>query len=165
MLTQRPLVALTFGDLDYVTALLPRLKAAINRTRRMDLALFQSAQSWYAFQRGDLATAQKHGQLSVDAVFEAGATTIKTYGLLGRTIQQLESGDWARAADAYRHGLEVDNLSEELSCRLMQCELKRNQAAAALEVYRRCRHMLSIVLGIKPSPATEAVHRKILGQD
>ena len=73
-------------------------------------------------------------------------------------------GDWARAADAYRHGLEVDNLSEELYRRLMQCELKRNQAAAALEVYRRCRQMLSVVLGIKPSAATETVHQAILEQ-
>jgi DNA-binding SARP family transcriptional activator len=76
-----------------------------------------------------------------------------------------ERGDWTRAADAYRHGLEVDNLSEELYRRLMQCELKRNQAAAALEAYRRCRHMLSIVLGIKPSAETEAAYRTIVGLD
>jgi LuxR family maltose regulon positive regulatory protein len=76
-----------------------------------------------------------------------------------------ETGDWQRAADAYRRGLEVDNLSEELYRRLMQCELKRHQTAAALEVYRRCRHMLSIVLGIKPSAETEAVHQTMLAQD
>lgn len=74
-------------------------------------------------------------------------------------------GDWAHAADTYRHGLEVDKLSEELYRRLMQCELRRNQAAAALDAYRRCRQMLSIVLGVKPSAATEAVHRAMLGQD
>jgi LuxR family maltose regulon positive regulatory protein len=446
--TQRALVALTFGDLDHVTSLLPRIKTAINPSRRMDLALFQSAQSWYAFQRGDLATATQQGQAAVDAAFEAGAVTIQTYCLLGRAIQQLEAGepdtvhhaaasvqnlrlraehasllldfscllieawaafqagditigqdrlraalaigraqnfvntlrwypkmivrllchaleanievdyvrhlirtrrlapdtpeieqwpwpvklyllgrfsvviddvplktsgkaqakplellkalvagggrevaaatlgtqlwpdldgdaaqnaldttlhrlrkllrvedailvqlsklslnpakvwvdvwaferlanrceqagtpctdaatsakffrlyvgnilpqetdapwllpirerlrskflrqvlklgcddealgDWAHAADTYRHGLEVDNLSEELYRRLMQCELRRNQAAAALDAYRRCRQMLSIVLGVKPSAATEAVHRAILGQD
>jgi ATP/maltotriose-dependent transcriptional regulator MalT/DNA-binding SARP family transcriptional activator len=73
-------------------------------------------------------------------------------------------GDWTRAADAYRHGIEVDNLSEELYRRLMLCELKRNHTAAALEAYRRCRHMLSIVLGIKPSSETEAAHRTIMGQ-
>jgi ATP/maltotriose-dependent transcriptional regulator MalT/DNA-binding SARP family transcriptional activator len=73
-------------------------------------------------------------------------------------------GDWTRAADAYRHGIEVDNLFEELYRRLMLCELKRNHTAAALEAYRRCRHMLSIVLGIKPSSETEAVHRTIMGQ-
>jgi ATP/maltotriose-dependent transcriptional regulator MalT/DNA-binding SARP family transcriptional activator len=73
-------------------------------------------------------------------------------------------GDWTRAADAYRHGIEVDSLSEELYRRLMLCELKRNQSAAALEAYRRCRHMLSIVLGLKPSAETEAAYRTITGR-
>jgi DNA-binding SARP family transcriptional activator len=70
-------------------------------------------------------------------------------------------GDWTRAAEAYQHGLEIDNLSEELYRRLMLCEMKRNQAAAALEAYRRCRHMLSVVLGLKPSAETEAAYRTI----
>jgi LuxR family maltose regulon positive regulatory protein len=443
VLTQRVLLALSFGDLDYAAGLLPRLRTMINPARRMDLALFHSAQSWYEFQRGDLAAATKHGQSAVEAAFEAGAVTIQTYCLLGRTIVLLETGetayvaesvrnmrlrarhasslldfstllveayatlqggdtrtglallrdglaigraqhflntlrwypkmivrllchaleegievdyvkhlirarslapdtpeieqwpwpvkcyllgrfsvvidnaplktsgkaqakplellkalvagggrevaaatlaaqlwpdidgdaaqnaldttlhrlrkllkhedaiivhqaklslnpakvwvdvwaferlanrleseaapaadeaskffrlyvgnflpqdtgapcllplrerlrskflrqivklggdweetgDWQRAADAYRRGLEVDNLSEELYRRLMQCELKRHQTAAALEVYRRCRHMLSIVLGIKPSAETEAVHQTMLAQD
>jgi len=69
--------------------------------------------------------------------------------------------DWARAADAYQHGIEVDNLSEELYRRLMLCEHKQGHTAAALEAYRRCRHMLSIVLGIKPSAETEAAYRAI----
>jgi ATP/maltotriose-dependent transcriptional regulator MalT/DNA-binding SARP family transcriptional activator len=73
-------------------------------------------------------------------------------------------GDWSRAADAYQHGLEVDNLSEELYRRLMLCELKRNETAAALEAYRRCRQMLSVVLGLKPSAETEAAYRTITGR-
>ena len=75
-----------------------------------------------------------------------------------------ELGDWTRAAQAYQHGIEVDNLSEELYRRLMLCELKRNQAAAALEAYRRCRQMLSVVLGLKPSAETEAAYRTITGR-
>jgi DNA-binding SARP family transcriptional activator len=31
------------------------------------------------------------------------------------------------------------------------------EAAEALKVYRRCRDMLSIVLGLSPSPETEAI--------
>lgn len=103
VLTQRALVALTFGDLDQAATLLPKIKAAINPVRRMDLALFQSAQSWYAFQRGDVATAAKHGQSAVDAAFEAGAVTIQTYCLLGRATQQLESGNAGHAAASVRN--------------------------------------------------------------
>lgn len=75
-----------------------------------------------------------------------------------------DRGDWTRAAKVYQHGIEVDNLSEELYRRLMLCELKRNEAAAALEAYRRCRHMLSVVLGLKPSAETEAAYRTITGR-
>jgi DNA-binding SARP family transcriptional activator len=73
-------------------------------------------------------------------------------------------GDWNRAADAYRHGIEVDNLSEELYRKLMLCEYRQGHSAAALEAYRRCRQMLSIVLGIKPSAETEATYRAIMDQ-
>jgi two-component SAPR family response regulator len=81
---------------------------------------------------------------------------------LGRAWEHL--GDWVRAAEAYQRGIEVDNLSEELYRRLMLCHHHRGQTAAAIEAYRRCRHMLSVVLGIKPSAETEAAYRAITGQ-
>jgi DNA-binding SARP family transcriptional activator len=39
---------------------------------------------------------------------------------------------------------------------------ERGEPAEALNVYRRCRHMLSVVLGAKPSAETEAI-RATLG--
>ena len=59
--------------------------------------------------------------------------------------------------------LELDNLAEALYRRLMNCYIELGEPAEALNSYRRCRDMLSIVLGIKPPPETEAV-RAILGQ-
>jgi len=32
----------------------------------------------------------------------------------------------------------------------------------AMQAYRRCRDLLSIVLGVKPSEATQALHARIL---
>ncbi len=73
-----------------------------------------------------------------------------------------EAGDhWDKAAEVYQRGLELDNLAEELYRRLMITYQKRNQVAGAIEVYRRCRHMLSIVLGIKPSPETELLYQSL----
>ena len=46
--------------------------------------------------------------------------------------------------------------------RLMVCYRELGEPAEALNVYRRCREMLSIVLGVKPSPETEAI-RATLG--
>lgn len=64
---------------------------------------------------------------------------------------------WDKAADLYQRGLELDSLVEDLYRRLMHVHHRRGQYASALEVYRRCRMMLSVVLGIKPSAETEAI--------
>ncbi len=76
--------------------------------------------------------------------------------------QHLEGqGEAERAARLYERGLEQDNLAEELYRRLMLTYQKLGQSAAALEVYRRCRHLLSVVLGVKPSAETEAIYRSL----
>jgi DNA-binding SARP family transcriptional activator len=57
--------------------------------------------------------------------------------------------------------LELDNLAEGLYRRLMIAYRERGEPAEALNVYRRCRHMLSIVLGAKPSAETEAIRSSL----
>ena len=69
---------------------------------------------------------------------------------------------WDQAEAAYRRVLEADPLAEEIYRRLMICHGKRGEHAEALNVYRRCREMLSIVLGVPPSNETERVHRTLL---
>lgn len=76
----------------------------------------------------------------------------------------LESeGRSEEAIEVYERGIALDMLAEPLYRRLMACQAGRGQASLALEAYRRCRQSLSVVLGIAPSPATEAL-RKTLGQ-
>jgi LuxR family transcriptional regulator, maltose regulon positive regulatory protein len=72
-----------------------------------------------------------------------------------------DQGEADRAARVYERGLELDNLSEELYRRLMLTYQNLGQSAAALEVYRRCRHLLSVVLGVKPSAETESIYRSL----
>jgi DNA-binding SARP family transcriptional activator len=43
----------------------------------------------------------------------------------------------------------------------MICYRQLGQNAKAIEVYKRCRKMLSAVLGIEPSPKTEAICKAI----
>jgi DNA-binding SARP family transcriptional activator len=43
----------------------------------------------------------------------------------------------------------------------MVCHRELGQAAAALQAYRRCRELLSVVLGVAPSADTEAVRRSL----
>ena len=71
---------------------------------------------------------------------------------------QLEQGrQWPQAIDLYSRALELDNLAEVFYRRLMICHRENSEPVEALNVYRRCRDMLSIVLGVMPSAETDAV--------
>lgn len=72
------------------------------------------------------------------------------------------SGRRADAELCYRKALELDPLAEALYRRLMQSLSGRGETAEALDVYRRCREMLSDVLGRKPSPETVAAYERLL---
>mgnify|MGYP001176876927 FL=1 len=67
------------------------------------------------------------------------------------------AGRWEAAAELYRSGLEQDNLNEFLYRRLIHCLQSQGRHAEALSVYRRCRELLSIVLGVTPSLQTQSL--------
>jgi len=69
--------------------------------------------------------------------------------------------EWPRAIALYQRALDEDSLAEELYRRLMHCHLERGEPADAARVYRRCREMLSIQLGIPPSAETEALFKSV----
>lgn len=79
-----------------------------------------------------------------------------------RTAQHFEhTGDPARAAEIYAVALEAEPLAEEVYRRLMLVLAGQGRRAEALDAYRRCRHLLSVVLGVAPSRETEALHHAI----
>jgi two-component SAPR family response regulator len=65
---------------------------------------------------------------------------------------------WSNAASVYQRGLELDNLAEDLYRGLMVCHRELGNYAEAIKVYRRCRELLSIVLGARPTDETDAVY-------
>jgi DNA-binding SARP family transcriptional activator len=72
--------------------------------------------------------------------------------------------DWAGAIDLYRRGLEADNLAESLYRGLMRTLAASGDRAEAVNAFRRCRELLSIVLGVKPSAETERLYQEIVGR-
>ena len=71
-------------------------------------------------------------------------------------------GQWTRAAALYQHAIELDPLAESFYRRQMICMQAEGRRAEALEVFRRCRQILSVTLGISPAQETESVHRQLL---
>lgn len=69
-----------------------------------------------------------------------------------------------KAGEIYQRALELDPLAEEFYCGLMVCRKQSGRNAEALDVYRRCREILSITLGVQPSADTQAVYRSLLRQ-
>lgn len=86
----------------------------------------------------------------IDAVLKVGAALEET--------GQLEA-----AVSLYERGLAQDNLVEAFYRGLMRCHLARRDSAEAMRAYRRCRELLSIVLGIAPSAETERLREQALG--
>jgi ATP/maltotriose-dependent transcriptional regulator MalT/DNA-binding SARP family transcriptional activator len=79
---------------------------------------------------------------------------------LGQTLEQ--NAEQERAASLYRRVIELDALAEPAYRRLMILQGVQGRKAEALETYRRCRQMLSAVLGVQPSAETESAHRSLL---
>lgn len=90
------------------------------------------------------------------------ARFIRSADALGQRLEQVGRPEGAIAL--YRAALEHDNLAEELYQRLIACHLARGENAQALNAYRRCRELLSIVLGVRPSARTEALVSRISGR-
>ena len=87
------------------------------------------------------------------------ARFVRTLARLGERLEH--DGDFATAIDVYRRGLEADNLAESFYRGLMRALASTGDQAEALNAFRRCRELLSIVLGVKPSAETDHLSREI----
>lgn len=90
------------------------------------------------------------------------ARFIRSVDALGQRLEQIGRPEGAIAL--YLAALEQDNLAEEIYQRLIACHLARGENGQALNAYRRCRELLSIVLGVPPSARTEALISRISGR-
>ncbi len=80
---------------------------------------------------------------------------IRRMEILGSALEG--QGNYAMCAQLYRRVLEQNPLAESVCRNLIRCLIVLGDRSEAFDVYRRCRQQLSIVLGIRPSPATEAL--------
>ena len=88
------------------------------------------------------------------------AKFVRTVISLGGALEV--GSQFEQAATLYLRALELDNLAEALYRRLMIVYREQGEPAEAINIYRRCQEILSIVLNTKPSAETESI-RKGLG--
>jgi LuxR family maltose regulon positive regulatory protein len=91
---------------------------------------------------------------------------LRVRGMFTRIIENLGAhleacGEWEKALGCYRRGLEVDDLIEEFYLGTMRCYQALNRPAEGMAIFRRLRQTLSIVLGVSPSPASEAMVKSL----
>lgn len=75
-----------------------------------------------------------------------------------------QQGMPARAIYCYQKGIEVDDLVESFYQRLMVCLEQAGRAPEALAVYRQCRQILSVVLGLAPTAETQTIFGSIVAR-
>jgi DNA-binding SARP family transcriptional activator len=71
--------------------------------------------------------------------------------------------EWRAAIACYERGLAQQMLAEPHYRGLMRCHAALGEPTEALLAFRRCRELLSMILGVKPSNETETLHRRIRG--
>ena len=78
--------------------------------------------------------------------------------VLGTVGARLEAaGQAERAAQLYARVLELQPLAEHSCRQLMHCLIGLGRRAEAFDAFRRCRQQLSLLLGLRPSPPTQAL--------
>jgi LuxR family maltose regulon positive regulatory protein len=68
---------------------------------------------------------------------------------------------WEDAATLYRSAIELDSLNEGLYRGLMLCHQQLGDHSEALQIYRRCRELLTRFLGIPPNAKTQALYHSV----
>jgi LuxR family transcriptional regulator, maltose regulon positive regulatory protein len=124
--------------------------------RRASLTLLERALGLY---RGPLLAGEPRADWAISARERLRDKFCRATSRLCRCWT--EAGEWERAAEGYARGLDVDDLAEEFYQGLMQCYEGLGRRGEAMRVAERCRHALATVLGVEPSPATQAIARRL----
>ena len=84
---------------------------------------------------------------------------------VGRHAEQLEAdGDCESAVHAYLRGLDADPAVESFYQGLMRCYPRLGRRSEGISAYQRLRQVLSVTLGLAPSPSSERLYQALREQ-
>lgn len=75
--------------------------------------------------------------------------------------QHEQAGRWSLALECYHRGIEADDLAEQFYQGAIRCYRAQGRTAEGLAMYRRLQRVLSLMLGIAPSRASQALHEAL----
>ena len=129
------------------------------RRRAESLEIESAGETLLSLYAGDLLKGEPDVPWLISAGDRLRSKFLRTLKALGGFWEANEA--WDQAQSLYERVIEIDNVAEEVYRRLISCHVRAARPAEALRVYRRCRQMLSLVLGIAPSAETETLCRGI----
>ena len=133
--------------------------AEVALTGSNQAAFDQAVTTLGMFYRGQFLPADTDAPWSVSMRERLKARFVQFVTDYGEALES--SAHWDKAADWYRRGLAADDLSEPFYQGLMRCHLETGECAEGLIVFRRMRQILSVTLGIQPSPQSESLFRSL----
>ena len=136
-----------------VTAFDRRVDEALHALAKMsELHPTDSAEQLLSLYKGTLFG---DDQLAAWAIVARERLAIKFLRLATELAMHYErQQQWRQAIVVYEKGLAQDTLREEFYRGMIRCYKALGEPAVAMAVFRRCREVLSIVLGMPPTQAT-----------
>jgi DNA-binding SARP family transcriptional activator len=108
-----------------------------------------------ALYQGEFLSGEEGAPALLAARAHLQARFTRQMGALGAELEAC--GKQASAVRLYQRVVEQQPLAEDVVRRLMACLLAMGLPAEAFEAYRRCRHQMSVLLGLRPAPETEVL--------
>jgi LuxR family transcriptional regulator, maltose regulon positive regulatory protein len=124
---------------------------------REDLGSAEFASSLLGLYRGSFLADEVDQPWAVSTRERLRARLLNAVDRAGAALEA--SGQVDEAMALYLRGMDADPLAETFYQGLMRCHLRQGRHAEAFSTYRRLRQTLSVVLGVQPSPGTEALVR------
>lgn len=81
---------------------------------------------------------------------------------LGRLYEEI--GEFEKAIETFKRGIETDAIAEEFYQHLIASYQRLGRKAEAIAIYNRLKKALHALLGIAPSPETEAIYRSLVSK-
>jgi len=107
--------------------------------------------------RGDFLAEDINRPWSVSRRERLRGIVLRLVRMIGQDHEDKE--ELNKAIDCYLHGIETNELAEELYQRLMQCYHRMGCHGEIFTIFNRCRIALAMC-GIKPSAKTKAIYEK-----